>query len=355
MDGEGLKVDMKVNLRFYKNSFFQELVIFVAMFVLTMLHEWMKLETFMDLLKGLVLFILLYGQAQFHRHVLFPLFLLKKHGIYVALLLLSTLAVGTMLFELDYYWIAPDIFRDHAPIWMGITYHFVLCIISTFTILSLFLVRQYSKELQSRNEAQLLLSQMNLKFLHAQLNPHFFFNMFNNLYGVSLTDPARTPGLILKLSELMRYQLESGNKEFVTIGDELKFIDNFIAMERERVGKRCKIKYVVAEDVAKIDNHQLPPLILITLVENAFKHSVTISRDWFVQIAVTLQENLLVVDMSNSMPDELLSSTSTGIGLQNIRERLKMLYSGSYELDTTAESERFRVTLKIKLSALKHG
>ncbi|MEO6849532.1 MAG: histidine kinase [Mucilaginibacter sp.] len=300
-------------------------------------------------------FILLYGQAQFHRHILFPIFLAKKHSTYIALLLLSTLAVGTMLFALDYYWIAPEIFRDHASIWMGMLYHFVLCIISTFTILSLFLVKQYSKELQGRNEAQLLLSQMNLKFLHAQLNPHFFFNMFNNLYGVSLTYPKRTPSLILKLSELMRYQLESGNKEFVAIADELKFIDNYIAMEQERVGKRCEIKYKVAENVHKIAAYQLPPLILITLVENAFKHSVTISREWFVRIGLAIHNDILVITISNSLPDEQLSSKSTGIGLQNISERMKMLYTGSYELVTAVEAESFQVILKIKLSALKHG
>ena len=346
---------MTVKLKFYKSRFFEELVIFIAMFVLTMLHEWMQLETFIDLLKGLVFFILLYGQAQFHRHLLFPHFLAKRHGVYLISLLLSTLTVSLMLFALDYFWIAPEIFRDHASIGMGMAYHFVLCLISTFTILSFFLVRQYSRELQKRNETQLLLSEMNLKFLHAQLNPHFFFNMFNNLYGVSLTDPARTPGLILKLSELMRYQLDSGNKDSVSISDELKFIENYIAMERERVGNRCGIKYEFLKDPNILGRYKIAPLILITLVENAFKHSVTITRKWFVDISIGIAGDQLVLNMSNSMPDQALTDSSTGIGLVNIRERLKMLYDGSYELSSSADDHRFQIVLKLKLNALKNG
>lgn len=344
---------MKVYSKFYKSPLFQELLIFIAMFALTMLHEWMKLETFMDLLKGLVFFSLLYTQAQFHRYFLFPKFLSKHYGIYLALTLLSTLVVSAILFALDYFWIAPEIFRDQASLSMGFAYHFVLCIISTFTILSLFLVRQYSKELRKRNETQLLLNQMNLKFLHAQLNPHFFFNMFNNLYGVSLTEPARTPALILKLSALMRYQLESGNKEFADINEEIRFIENYIAMEKERVGKRCSITYELPGQET-LQNYKIATLILITLVENAFKHSVTIAGKWFVHMAISIQGDELVVDISNSLADESPGGSSTGIGLHNIGERLKMLYDGSYNLATLIEQERFQVILTIKLSALKY-
>jgi two-component system LytT family sensor kinase len=345
---------MKAYRKFYKSPHFQELLIFIAMFALTMLHEWMKLETFMDLLKGLVFFSLLYSQARFHRHFLFPKFLSKNYGVYLALTLLSTLVVSIILFGLDYYWIAPEIFQEQASLSMGIIYHFVLCIISTFTILSLFLVRQYSKELQKRNETQLLLSQMSLKFLHAQLNPHFFFNMFNNLYGVSLTEPARTPALILKLSELMRYQLESGNKEFADINEEIRFIENYVAMEKERVGKRCSIICQFPDEGA-LQNYKIATLILITLVENAFKHSVTIVGKWFVNIAISIQDDKLIVNISNSLADESMSSSSTGIGLQNIRERLKILYDGSYSLATIVERKSFQVTLTIKLSALIYG
>lgn len=341
-------------LKFYKSRNFQELIIFIAMFALTMLHEWMKMETFMDLIKGLIFFSLLYGQAQLHRRVLFPLFLTKRYTSYITLVFISTLIVSTMLFALDYYWIAPEIFANGESLFKGLLYHFVLCIISTFTMLSLFLVRQYSSELQRRNEAQLLLSEINLKFMHAQLNPHFFFNMLNNIYAVSLTDPGRTPDLILKLSGLMRYQLDSGTKHLVSIADELKFIENYIAMEKERIGKRCEIKFVVSDDIRALQAHKIAPLVLITLVENAFKHSVTTARKWFVKIDFSVVNDRLSLWIRNSMPDQNLTAPSMGLGLVNVRERLRMLYDGKYELSISSDAEVFSILLFIQLNALAH-
>lgn len=339
-----------------KSRFFQELVIFIAMFVLTMLHEWIKLDTFMAFLQGLTFFVVLYLQAQFNLHVIFPLLMAKKYALYFFCFVLLTFIGALLLLSLDYYWISPQLYREpDVSIFMGIVYHFVLCIISTVTILSMFLLRRYATELQKRSEVQLKLSEMNIKYLHTQLNPHFFFNMLNNLYGVSLTEPARTPQLILKLSELMRYQLENGSKRTVLIRDELKFIDNYIAMERERVGKRCEIQYRFPEEDTLPDRYRIAPLILITLVENAFKHSVTISHKWFVDISIQFFNDLLTAEVRNSLPDEALVSNSTGIGLINIKERLEMLYRNQYSLISTTEGQEYRTTFRLNLNAIEHG
>ncbi|NML40839.1 histidine kinase [Chitinophaga sp. G-6-1-13] len=347
---------MENKANWLRSRFLQELVVFIAMFVLTILHEWMKLDSFMAVLQALTFFILLYGQAQFNLYLIFPLVLAKRYALYFLTFVVSTLVGALLLFGLDYYWIAPQFYQEpDVSIPMNIAYDFVLCIISTVTILSLFLVRQYSRELQKRSEVQLKLSEMNIKFLHAQLNPHFFFNMFNNLYGVSLTEPARTPELILKLADLMRYQLENGNKSTVTIREELQFIDNYIAMERERIGKRCLISYDFPEDDTLLHQYRIAPLILITLVENAFKHSVTISHPWYVNISVYRYEDDLVVDVRNSLPDEALKSNSTGIGLINIKERLEMLYKHRYSLVNTSDGQEYRTTLTLRLNTIEHG
>ncbi|QJB39136.1 histidine kinase [Chitinophaga oryzae] len=347
---------MENKAKWLRSRFLQELVVFIAMFILTMLHEWIKLDTFMAFLQGLIFFILLYGQAQFHLHLVFPLLMAKEYASYFSFFVLSTLVGALGLFALDYYWIAPEVYREpDVSIPMAIVYNFVLCIISTVTILSLFLVRQYSIELQKRSEVQLKLSEMNMKYLHAQLNPHFFFNMFNNLYGVSLTEPARTPDLILRLAELMRYQLENGSKPTVTIREELKFIDNYIAMEQERIGKRCRIHYDLPDEAALPASYRIAPLILITLVENAFKHSVTISRPWFVAIRIRCEDGVLTAEVRNSLPDEALKNTSTGIGLINIRERLEMLYRHQYTLISATEDQEYRITLTLRLNEIKNG
>lgn len=344
-------IKMAKKIKWYHRGYIQETAFFIAMFILTMLHEWIRVDTIPGFFKGMAFFLVLYAQAQLHRFFVFPLFLQKRYGVYAVVTVFSTLAGALLLYAGDYYWLEPDFYHE-TGVWVSIVYHFVICIISTITIMSLFLIRQYSIELQRRNQDQLLLSEMNIKFLHAQLNPHFFFNMFNNLYGVSLTDPPRVPDLILKLSKLMRYQLENGSKAVVSIHDEVKFIENYIVMEKERIGKRCDISFVFPHDPALLSRYHIAPLILITLVENAFKHSLTIINKWFVSILIELTRDTLCIDIRNSLPDVALKNQFTGIGLDNIRQRLELLYKGHCQFETSHNEKEYHIRLAIHLNCL---
>lgn len=337
--------------KWYQGKYIHEAGFFIAMFILTMLHEWIELDTVAGFMKGLAFFLILYALAQFHRFIVFPLFLQKRYGRYTIISIFTTLAGGLLLYACNYYWFQPAYYQQEDMV-MEIIYHFVLMIISTITIMSLFLIRQYSMELQRRNQDRLVLSEMNLKYLHAQLNPHFFFNMFNNIYGVSLTDPGRVPGLILKLSNLMRYQLENVNRNTVSISDEIDFINNYIVMEQQRIGKRCDISFVYPENNTIAAGFQIAPLILITLVENAFKHSLTILNRWFVSIHIEIIDNTLKVNVCNSLPDGSLKNGSTGIGLVNIRQHLEMLYKGNYQFVSTCNEQEYQTTLTLKLNNL---
>lgn len=331
--------------RWYSKRYLQEFILFTAMFLLTMLHEWMKIDTMIDFIKGLVFFSLLYLQAQLHRHFFFAFFIKKRYFIYAVGAVFSTLIGAALLVVVNYFWIDTAYYkRGEIAISHDFAYQIVLCVVSTFTMLSFFLLRQYAHEVQKRNEAQLMLSEINVKYLHAQLNPHFFFNMFNNLYGVSLTEPLRTPELILKLSELMRYQLENANRDTVSLKEELTFIANFIAMEKERVGQRCTIKYTVTGEDSDLKRYRIVPLLLITLIENAFKHSLTNERKWYVTIGIVFNGGLLTVDIKNSLADKLLKNNSTGLGLTNTRQRLGLLYPAQYSL-YSAEIETYYQTI----------
>lgn len=328
-----------------------EIGFFIAMFVLTMLHEWIKITTFMDFVKGFVFFMILYILAQFHRSVLLPLLLQKAFWRY-GILSMGALLLGAALISVtSYFWIEPEFYQSEAVsrIWLFF-YSFAICVVSTMTIMGLFLWRQYYKEMQGRAQAELLLSEMNIKLLHAQLNPHFFFNMFNNLYGVSLSEPNRVPSLIVKLSGMMRYQLEKGNKPLVRIEDELEFIANYIDMEKERVGRRCEIIFSSKLDNNWFNRFQISPLILITLVENAFKHSLTISSKWFVHIQIIQTGNILTMKIENSSPDESLKNGSTAIGLHNVKRRLELLYTDSYTFSTNFTDTGCHTHLTLKLN-----
>lgn len=336
------------NASWYRHHLIQEIIFFVAIFMLTMVQQWIQIDTFIGFIKGLVFFLILYVQAQLHRFFVFPLLTAKKYGTYIIISVLSLLLGANILYLANSYWIAPQFYQS-SRLLPDILYFFVITVASTITIMGLFLTQQYHTELQKRSQDQILLNEMNIKLLHAQLNPHFFFNMFNNLYGVSLAHPERTPELVLKLSRLMRYQLGNGNKLAVDISDEINFISNYIDIEKERIGKRCHITFVRPGE-NEMNKFVIAPLMLITLVENAFKHSLTISRKWFVSIYIGLNEDMLNLRISNSLPDESLKSESTGIGIQNIRQRLELLYPGRYRFESYVNEHEYLTELTLRLN-----
>ncbi|WP_149243601.1 histidine kinase [Dyadobacter sp. 32] len=339
---------MSERRKWYLSVYVQEAGFFVAMFILTMLHEWIEVDTVIGFLKGLAFFLILYLQAQLHRFFILPLMLKKQYDIYTVVSILTTSAGALLLYAANYFWLAPAYYFEDGFV-ISFTYHFVICTISTITIMSFSLARQYSIAVQNRYHDQLLLSEMNIKFLHAQLNPHFFFNMFNNLYGVSLTEPARVPALILQLSGLMRYQLENGTKPTVSIQQEIEFVHNYIVMEKERVGNRCAISFNCPTESSLLSSYQIAPLILITLVENAFKHSLTVTTTWFINITIEVKDHRLILDIQNSLPDLSFKRDSTGIGLKNIKQRLELLYNGQYSFRTAASEDSYRTTLILQL------
>lgn len=330
-----------------RKAWAQEAAIFCAMFVLTMLHEWMFINSLENLLKGLVFFLILYAQAQIHRFFIYPYFLHKKYIIYTSLSLCAISAGAITLFIADFLWIKPDFFEDEN-LFLDFVYHFVICVVSTVTIMALSLMKSYALELQRRNHDQLLFNEMNLKFLHAQLNPHFFFNMLNNLYGVSLTEPKRTPVLIIKLSELMRYQIENWNSARVPLTHEINFIKNYIDLERERIGKRCDIKFNYPGNLRKTDAYEIAPLLLIVLVENSFKHSQS-HKNWFVHIDINISDDKLVMQIENSLADENLKKQSTQIGLANIKQRLEFLYRDAHSFASIQMQDSHRTEVIINL------
>jgi len=334
--------------KWLRNVFLQQCATFVAMFILTMLHEWMLITGLLSFFKTLAFFTLLYTQAQINSHLFFSFFLTKRFFHFFSFAILITLIGSLLLFLLNYYWIDPLTYQKEN-IYLALLYHFIICMVSTFTIMGLSLMQEYSFEIQKRNLVQLRLNKMNIKFLSAQLNPHFFFNMLNNLYGVSLTTPKRTPSLILKLSSLMRYQIENANKSKVKLTQEIVFIQNYIELERERVGKRCEIRFRHPKDLESLQQFNIAPLLLIILIENAFKHSIT-EKNWFVDISLECKDNSLILKIENSLPNKKLVNESTGIGVKNIIQRLNFLYNGDYDITYDQTETVYLTTLILKLN-----
>ena len=196
--------------------------------------------------------------------------------------------------------------------------------------------------------------QAELLFLKSQINPHFLFNTLNNIYSLSQHQPQLVSESVLRLSKILRYLLYETSHEFITIDKEIKILTDYIDLEKLRYSDTVTIDFNYdIEDLSEM----MPPLLLIPLVENAFKHGVSVSRGKrFVDVKCVLKKRKLHFVVKNSTPMTNGSSTSDyeetkdHIGLSNLRRRLSLLYK-NFELVTEQKDSIFTAVLKINLSS----
>ncbi len=190
-----------------------------------------------------------------------------------------------------------------------------------------------------------------LNLLQSQLSPHFLFNVLNNLYGISITEPGRIPQLLLKLSGLLRYSVYGGKKSFVPLKDELDYISGYIEFEQIRMSDRLNL----AAAIEKVSDPaiQIAPQVLIVFLENAFKHAKnTLNREIDVDISLKITDNFICLEVSNSYdPDKNGQDKgveSSGLGLPNTIKRLELLYGSDYKLEQYAENGLYHIELNLK-------
>lgn len=187
-----------------------------------------------------------------------------------------------------------------------------------------------------------------LSMLQAQINPHFFFNTLNNLYALTIKNSDKAPGVILKLSDMMRYTIYEGKKNVVSIQDEIEYLKNYIDLHKIRYKK--KVDFSFSHQVE--NDAQITPLLFIILLENAFKHGVeSLSENAYVRIDLRQKENYCYFEIENNF-DTLESISEPGIGLENLKRRLELTFQKDYELTTNIEDNNiYKVKLKIPIHA----
>jgi len=190
-----------------------------------------------------------------------------------------------------------------------------------------------------------------LRHLKAQLNPHFLFNTLNNLYGLSVAESKMLPGLMLRLSDLLRYSLYDTNQQYVSLQKEVEYIANYVELEKIRWNDSAAIRLEVQGDM---EGQHIAPLLLIVFIENAFKHlSVAKGQQAYVRILLAVENGKLHVQVKNSLDTSLLPvQTGTrkgGLGLDNARKRLDLIYPDQYTLTINRLPESFEVELQIEL------
>ncbi len=187
-----------------------------------------------------------------------------------------------------------------------------------------------------------------LKLLKAQLNPHFLFNTLNNLYGLSVIKSNKLPSLMLKLSDLLRYSLYETKESFVPLEKEIQYLENYIALEKIRLEEKSEITFTKS---GRFTTKKIAPMLLIVFVENAFKH-LGITKDKNSKVCITLEvfNDNLHFKCSNTIDNtgieaHHLEKKNSGIGLQNAKKRLKLMYPDKHDLTIVKEQENYSVHL----------
>ncbi len=189
-----------------------------------------------------------------------------------------------------------------------------------------------------------------LEYLKYQINPHFFMNTLNNIHALIDIDPAKAQETVLDLSKMMRFILYEGDKNGVPLTREMEFIGNYIKLMRLRYTDKVNISVDLPTE---LPNRQLPPLLLITFIENAFKHGISYQHDSFIDIKVGIAGDRLDFRCRNSKADQLPGGTQRqpgGVGLSNVKQRLRLIYGDDFNLHIDDHSDVYEVALDIPLS-----
>jgi two-component system LytT family sensor kinase len=218
-------------------------------------------------------------------------------------------------------------------------------VVSFFIVVDLVRNTFYQQRLNDTYKQEKL--EAEYKLLQSQVQPHFLFNTLNNMVSVSLHNPDQMPNLLQRLGGLLSYQLHESHQELVPISKEIEYLQDYIVLEKIRYGQKLDVQTNFADWKNKPD---LPiyPMLLLPFVENAFKHGAAQSEDdCWIQIQLTLKDDILIFKVENSIPDMVSNIPTTGLGLPNLRKRMDILFEDKYELTTMKEDGQFLAILKI--------
>lgn len=183
-----------------------------------------------------------------------------------------------------------------------------------------------------------------LALLKSQINPHFFFNTLNNLYGLVVENSSHAPEVVLKLSDMMRYTIYDGKEETVPLSQEISYLRNYIDLHKIRYQKKVDITF----DIDVYKDIQIAPLLFIILLENAFKHGVESMTDGaYIHMKLESKQGAIRFSIENNFEPQDATEVR-GIGLENLRKRLDLIYPDKYDLMIEKEDSRYTTSLNIE-------
>ncbi|QTE22201.1 sensor histidine kinase [Polaribacter cellanae] len=293
-------------------------------------------------------------------YYLMPKFVFKrKYKTYILLVIASLLTMVFLKFNLTYYLVSNDVWPEGPKQIHEFTMDYAIDMmigelyVVTF-VTAIKITMDWIKEHKRLIDLEKVQLETELLFLRSQVSPHFFFNTLNNIYSLAIEKSEKTPKIILKLSELMRYILyETGNKR-QSLEKEILCIQNYIELERMRHGELLEVNMDMAGNII---GKKIAPILLLSFVENAFKHGIDKNINKVkLDISFKVKENFLYFKITNPTPAVSIYKKNKiipnfgGIGLTNVKKRLELGYrKEDYDLSIETINNLFIVNLKIKV------
>ncbi len=271
----------------------------------------------------------------------------KKFRSYAFILAITVIILGIVKYGIALLFKELLLVADHKPIsfWLyflnSLFTSLVFIFLSTGSRFTLdwFLNERVQRDLENQRLSA------ELAFLKSQINPHFLFNSLNTIYSLAYQKSETTPEAVLKLSEIMRYMLYECNDNKVDLDKELKYLQNYIDLQKIRFGNKAFIEYTVNGNV---DQQRIVPLILISFVENAFKHGVANDPENPIVLKLTVGTHKLTFYVHNKKHQHNRDAAG-GIGLANVQRRLDLLYPGNYLLNIENKAGTYSSELSLVL------
>ena len=224
--------------------------------------------------------------------------------------------------------------------------HFVYDLLTIGINLSTALIfRQYDDRLEQESLRKEN-AESQLTYLKGQINPHFYMNMLNNIHGMIEMDPVRAQDMVLDMSRLMRYMLYESSKPRVPLKSEVEFLKDYLQIMRQRYPESIIEIKADFPDYPLMDGIEVPPLIFLVFIENSFKHGISYTRHSHVYVSLATKDGTIHFRCINSVHG--VAKESSGIGLQNVRKRLALIYNDRALLDTIQTEDSYTVNLTIK-------
>jgi len=291
-------------------------------------------------------------------YVFMPFFVFKKkYFTYVIVTLSAIFLMVLVKFNLTYFLVSTEVWPEGPKTIDRITLNYTIDMmfgelyVMTF-VTAIKITMDWLKEHKRLNDLEKLQLETELQFLRTQVSPHFFLNTLNNIYALAIAKSSKTPKVIIKLSELMKYMLYETRVKRQSLKKEILSIQNYLDLERIRHGEKLEIDMEIS---GEIENKTIAPMLILSFIENAFKHGVNKNiKPVTVTISFRIEGDFLYFSVTNPKPaiTEFSKSTkpSGGIGLENVKKRLALGYnSNEYNLIIKDQKDIFVVELKIKV------